>query len=236
MDLERFSFSVMRVVDGVADSEPHRDSARIRARSRPVIRLVLHSHVGQDVTVTLSSGLTSLSWLPALIPVLATALVKVITAVGDNRQEHRLERRIARHAELISKLPDEVDKAGLAAMLNREIAALATHTDVLLYRRVDSSNVAAMVVVMIITTVLVWFLWWIEPSQRWLDLVLNGVAVVVGLLGFALATIGGFGSFYKDIRSDLPKDSALESADKTPAPAAEHNGSRQPGEVTTRLP
>jgi hypothetical protein len=199
--------------------------------TRPGIRLARRWHLGQDVTVT------SLSWLPATIPVLAAGLVKVITAVGNNRQEHRLERQVARHAELISKLPDEADRAGLVGLVNDEIAALAADTDARLYRRVDGTNVAAMVLVMIITTVLVWFLWWIEPSQRWLNLVLNGAAVVVGLLGFAFATIGGFGNLYKDIRLDDPKDSAPKSADvETPASEAEPNGSRRPAEVTTRLP
>jgi hypothetical protein len=173
-----------------------------------------------------------LSWLLAAIPVFAAALVKIITALGNYGEEHRLERQVARHADLLAKLPEEAYKASLVELVNKEVAALAAQTEARLYRRVDGGNVAAMVVVMSITTALVWLLWWIDPAQRWLNTVLNVAAVVVGSAGFGFATIGGLGNLYKDTRMDQPEalgSAEQEAADTATAapPKSERNGSRR---------
>ena len=146
---------------------------------------------------------------------LATAAVKLITTIVDNRVEHRLERQVQLHAELLRSLPAGVDPARLISLVDEELAALSLRSQIRMYRRVHKWNVAAMVVLLVGTTGLVGIFWWLEPGQRWLDVALMVLASAIGLCGFLLATVGGLGDLYEDIRED-GANQTVDKADKAP--------------------
>ena len=174
--------------------------------------------------------MASFSWLTAavaLLPVLATAAVKLIATIVDNRVEHRLERQVQLHAELLRSLPVGVDPARLISLVDEELAALSLRSQIRMYRRVHKWNVAAMVVLLVGTTGLVGIFWWLEPQQRWLDVALMVLASAIGLCGFLLATVGGLGDLYEDIR----EDGANQKVDKAP----DHRG-QEPSTRSTSPP
>ena len=189
--------------------------------------------------------MASFSWLTAavaLLPVLATAAVKLIATIVDNRVEHRLERQVQLHAELLRSLPVGVDPARLISLVDEELAALSLRSQIRMYRRVHKWNVAAMVVLLVGTTGLVGIFWWLEPQQRWLDVALMVLASAIGLCGSLSATVGGLGDLYEDIRGDganqkVDKKKPPTTADKSRQPDQQ---ARRPGrtrsEATRRTP
>jgi K+-sensing histidine kinase KdpD len=139
---------------------------------------------------------TSLAWLPAAIPAIAATAVKVVPALVTGSSEHRLERQLRRHIELLATLPEGTDKDQLTRLIDREIAVIVRRNEERLRRRIDPMSVVAMVVVLIVTTALVVLLWWPHPANHTLDVTLNIAAVIVGIVGFVFATVGGIGNLY----------------------------------------
>lgn len=147
--------------------------------------------------------MSSLAWLPAALPVLGAA-IKASTSLVNRSAEHRLERDLRRHSKLLTELPPEADKTPLLRLVNAEAQAIYAQSEKRLHRRLDVGNLAAVIVVLLVSTGVVWFLWGLDLQRHWLEVVLRIVAVVVGLLGFTAALVGGLANLWIDETPSAP--------------------------------
>lgn len=156
--------------------------------------------------------MVSLGWLSAATPAIAAGAVKLLSSIVVGNAQHRLERQIASHGEIIKNLPEGPARDGLLEVLATEVKVLAQRVEERLYRRLDRNNLAAIIAVLVVSTIVAVVVWRWHPAAHWLDVASGIFAVLVGALGFLLATVGVLANPWETTRPpDTPPEPPSES-------------------------
>lgn len=145
----------------------------------------------------------------ASLPVVVTTIRLIAESAGNG-----VEKRLSRHLELLAATLDSSPAhANLSAVVDAESLAVRARAEARLNRKLNGANLAAVIVVVLLMTGIVWGLWvWsVQPMPQLAQVGLQIVAVVVGIFGTLLVTIGGVSQMWVP-RDESPQVS--EAADK----------------------
>ena len=130
-----------------------------------------------------------------IVPMLLGVVKPVVAALGSESRELR---RIRQHAQLRSLLPDDGDAAKeMDLLLKVEVAKLSSRTRSVLNRKVNKSNLFAIIVFSIIGGLFSSFLaWFAQSTSGGLSVVFWGTFIIWTLLVILFVFVGGLPNFY----------------------------------------
>ena len=130
-----------------------------------------------------------------IVPMLLGVVKPGVAALGSESRELR---RIRQHAQLRSLLPDDGDAAKeMDALLKVEVAKLSSRTQLILNRKINKSNLTAIIILSIFGGLFSSLLAWLAQSTSGgLSVALWGVFIIWTLLVILFVFVGGMPNFY----------------------------------------
>lgn len=130
-----------------------------------------------------------------IVPILLGVVKPVVAALSSESRELR---RIRQHTQLRSLLPDDGDAAKeMDALLKVEVAKLSSRTQLILNRKINKSNLTAIIIFSIFGGLFSSFLAWLAQfASGTLAVVLWGLFIIWTLLVILFVFVGGLPNFY----------------------------------------
>lgn len=130
--------------------------------------------------------------------VIVPILLGIVKPMVAREAESRELRRIRQHAQLRSLLPDDGDAAKeMDLLLKIEIDKLSYRTQSFLNRKVNKSNLFAIIIFSISGGIFSFLLaWFAQSTSGGLSVVLWGVFIIWTLLVILFVFVGGMPNFY----------------------------------------
>ena len=130
--------------------------------------------------------------------VIVPILLGIVKPMVAREAESRELRRIRQHAQLRSLLPDDGDAAKeMDFLLKIEIAKLSYRTQSFLNRKVNKSNLFAIIIFSISGGIFSFLLaWFAQSTSGGLSVVLWGTFIIWTLLVILFVFVGGMPNFY----------------------------------------
>ena len=130
-----------------------------------------------------------------IVPMLLGVVKPVVAALGSESRELR---RIRQHAQLRSLLPDDGDAAKeMDALLKVEVAKLSSRTRSVLNRKVNKSNLAAIMLVSVVGGCISYVLALLAQTNLWGWSIFFWILFIIWILiVFIFVFFGGLPNFY----------------------------------------
>jgi hypothetical protein len=129
-----------------------------------------------------------------IVPILLGIVKPMVARAAESREL----RRIRQHAQLRSLLPDDGDAAKeMDLLLKAEVAKLSSRKQSILNRKVDKSNLIAIIVFSILGGMPSFLLAWLAQSTSGgLSVVFWGAFIIWTLFVILFVFVGGMSNFY----------------------------------------
>lgn len=130
-----------------------------------------------------------------IVPILLGVIKPIVAALGSESRELR---RVRQHAQLRSLLPDGGEAAKeMDALLKVEVTKLSSRTQTFLNRKVNKSNLSAIIFFSILGGLFSCLLVWLAQfTSGILSVVLWGIFIIWTLLVILFVFVGGMPNFY----------------------------------------